>query len=195
MFSEKIKVAVLISGRGSNLKALIEASKDSDFPAVISLVISNKQDAGGLKIATENNIKTLTIDHKLFKSRQDFDNEVTRAIAQNNCQIVCLAGFMRILSQSFVDRWRSRLINIHPSLLPAFKGADAVGDALKYGVKYSGCTVHYVEKEVDSGKIIAQAVVVVEDNDNKASLAARILESEHLIYPKALKQVCIDLKK
>ena len=195
MFSEKIKVAVLISGRGSNLKALIEASKDSDFPAVISLVISNKQDAGGLKIATENNIKTLTIDHKLFKSRQDFDNEVTQAIAQNSCQIVCLAGFMRILSQSFVDRWRSRLINIHPSLLPAFKGADAVGDALKYGVKYSGCTVHYVEKEVDSGKIIAQAVVVVEDNDNKASLAARILESEHLIYPKALKQVCIDLKK
>ena len=187
---KKIKVAVLISGMGSNLNALIEACKNVEFPAEISLVISNKKDAFGLSIAKNNNIKTIFIDHKLFKNRKDFDFELSKNIAENNCELVCLAGFMRILSADFVRKWRGRLINIHPSLLPAFKGDNAVLDALNYGVKYSGCTTHYVSEEVDSGEIIDQEVVQILKSDTKSILASRILEKEHILYPRSLKIVC-----
>lgn len=190
---KKIKVAVLISGRGSNLRALVKACKNDDFPAEISLVISNKKDAAGLEFAKENNIKTAFINHKLFNNRADFDKEVSKTIEENNCQLVCLAGFMRILSSYFVNHWQGKLINIHPSLLPAFKGDKAVKDALEAGVKESGCTVHYVIEEVDAGKIIDQEKVEVKENDNIETLAARILEKEHILYPRALKKVCEEL--
>lgn len=190
---EKIKVAVLISGRGSNLKALFKACQDELFPAQIGLVISNIKDAKGLDFAKENNIATHFVDHKSFKNREEFDDQLDKIIKEHKCQIICLAGFMRVLSSKFVNEWQNRMINIHPSLLPSFKGADAVGDALNYGVKFSGCTVHYVSSEVDSGKIIAQEVVPVLQSDSKESLAARILEKEHLIYPLALKMICNNL--
>ncbi len=190
---KKIKVAVLISGRGSNLKALVEACKDKDFPAQISLVISNKEDAFGLKFAQENNITTIFINHKLFDNREDFDKEVSKEIISNDCEFICLAGFMRILSPYFTNHWRGKVINIHPSLLPSFKGGNAVQDALDYGVKYSGCTVHYVTQEVDVGEIIEQEVVGVLTNDTKETLASRILEKEHIIYPKSLKKICQNL--
>lgn len=190
----KIKVAVLISGRGSNLRALVNACKDDEFPAEISLVISNKEEALGLKFAQENNIKTAFIDHKSFNNREEFDKEVSRKIIENDCQIICLAGFMRILSSYFTQKWEGKLINIHPSLLPAFKGANAVKDALEYGAKYSGCTTHFVTKEVDSGKIIEQELVKIVENDTIDTLSARILEKEHIIYPKSLKKICLELQ-
>ncbi len=192
---EKIKVAVLISGRGSNLKALIKACQNTDFPAQISLVISNKKDAGGLRIAKENNIKTEFLDHKLFNNRENFDQELSKVINKNNCQLICLAGFMRILSPYFVKEWQGKMINIHPSLLPSFKGHNSVQDAIDYGVKYSGCTTHYVSEQVDSGKIITQEVVEVLENDTQETLASRILEKEHLTYPLALELACKELKK
>ena len=191
---KKTKVAILISGRGSNMQALIEACKVENFPAEIALVISNKENAAGLEIAQKNNIKSIFIDHKNFASRAEFDNKLTNEIEKQGCEIVCLAGFMRILSADFVRYWKGRAINIHPSLLPHFKGADAVGDALKAGVKKSGCTVHFVEQDVDSGQIIVQEEVDILPEDNRQLLAARILEKEHKIYPKALKFVCNNLK-
>jgi len=187
---KKIKIAVLISGRGSNLGAIIEASKDTSFPAEIALVISNKKDAGGLILAQENQIPTVFIDHKLFDNRAQFDQELTKVISDSGCELVCLAGFMRILSADFIRNWNNKIINIHPSLLPSFKGGNAVEDALNYGVKISGCTVHYVIEEVDSGEIIDQIAVEILENDTKESLAARILEKEHILYPRALKKVC-----
>jgi phosphoribosylglycinamide formyltransferase-1 len=192
---DKIKVAVLISGRGSNLKALINACKDKNYPAEISLVISNKQDALGLEIARSNNINSKFIDHKLFDSREGFDRELTRCVKENDCKIICLAGFMRILSSDFTQTWQGRLINVHPSLLPSFKGSSGVQDALDYGVKHSGCTVHRVNEEVDSGEILAQEVVPVMSSDTQDSLSSRILEKEHIIYPIGLKIVCEELTK
>lgn len=186
----KVKTAILISGRGSNMRALIEAAQNPSYPAEIVVVISNKKDAMGLEFAQQHHIKTAIVDHKNFKNRQEFDQEVAKIIDENNCQIVCLAGFMRLLSAWFVNRFASRLINIHPSLLPAFKGGDAVVDALNYGVKITGCTVHFVVEEMDSGPIIKQMAVTVLENDNKATLAARILEKEHIIYPQALELIC-----
>ena len=191
--AKKIKTAILISGRGSNMKALIEACRADDFPAEISVVISNKKDAAGLQFAKSNNIKTVFINHKDFSSRESFDQQVSKVVAESNCQFICLAGFMRILSPWFVNKWANRLINIHPSLLPAFKGENAVKDALNYGVKYSGCTVHFVTEQMDAGPIISQAVVKVMENDSEETLAARILEQEHLIYKQALAKVCRDL--
>jgi phosphoribosylglycinamide formyltransferase-1 len=193
--SQKIKVAVLISGRGSNMQALIEACKNSDYPAQIALVIANKADAYGLEIAQQNNIKTAFLDHKKFASRQEFDAKLSEIIEENNCDIICLAGFMRLLSEKFVNHWAGKLINIHPSLLPAFKGANAVGDALDYGVKYTGCTVHFVTQEMDSGPIIAQAVVEINEGDTKEILASRILQKEHIIYAQALKKICQNMEK
>ncbi|MDA0901905.1 MAG: phosphoribosylglycinamide formyltransferase [Proteobacteria bacterium] len=195
MTSKKIKTAILISGRGSNMQALVESCKDPKFPAEITLVISNKSDAAGLAFAKANNIKTAIVNHKDFPSREAFDQQVSAIITENNCQLVCLAGFMRILSKWFVTKWSDRLINIHPSLLPSFKGGNAVRDALEYGVKISGCTVHFVTEEMDSGPIIAQAAVAVAPNDNVESLAARILEKEHIIYSQALKSVCQNINQ
>lgn len=186
----KIKTAVLISGRGSNMQNLIEACKNPDFLAEIVLVISNKKDAKGLEIAENEGIATKFIDHKDFTSRVEFDREISKEIEKAGCQIVCLAGFMRLLSEEFCQKWHDKAINIHPSLLPEFKGADAVGDALKAGAKKTGCTVHYVRHEMDCGPIIEQAAVDVLPSDTKETLAARILEQEHRIYPLALEKVC-----
>lgn len=195
---KKIKVAILISGRGSNMKALIEACKDSDFPAQIAMVLSNKTNAEGLEFAQNNGIETAVIDHRDFLNRdnprQEFDMAVSKEIEKSGAQIICLAGFMRLLSPWFVKRWFNNLINIHPSLLPKFKGANAVADAIDAGAKESGCTTHFVREEMDSGPIIKQAKVKVLKNDTKESLAARILKEEHIIYPQSLKIICQKLQ-
>lgn len=171
------------------MRALVEACEAEDFPAQIVLIASNKKDAAGLDFARSKSIPTAFIDHKNFSSREDFDKKMSEEIEKSGAEFVCLAGFMRLLSPWFVKRWFDRLINIHPSLLPDFKGADAVGDAIKAGAKISGCTVHFVREEMDSGPIILQASVPVLTNDSKETLAARILTEEHRIYPQSLKLI------
>jgi len=186
--SAKRKVGVLISGRGSNLKSLIEACADANYPAEIVLVISNVAEAGGLAHAANAGIPTKVIPHKAFASRVTFDAAIDAALREAGVEIVCEAGFMRIHSESFVRQWEGRMINIHPSLLPAFKGTHVHEQAIAAGVKVSGCTVHFVAAEVDSGPIIAQSVVPVLDRDTPETLAARVLEEEHKLYPLALKR-------
>ncbi len=185
----KTKIAILISGRGSNMQALVKACEDESFPAQVALVLSNKSDAEGLKFASEKGIKTASVNHREFSSREDFDKKVSEEIEKSGAEFICLAGFMRLLSPWFVQRWFDKLINIHPSLLPQFKGADAVGDAIKAGAKVSGCTVHFVREEMDSGPIIMQAQVEVNQNDTKETLAAKILKEEHRIYPESVKKI------
>lgn len=186
----KIKTAILISGRGSNMRALIEAARNIDYPAEITLVISNKENAPGLEFARQNGIKTAFVNHKNFSSREDFDRQMAKIIDENDCKVICLAGFMRLLSGWFVQKYRGRLINIHPSLLPDFKGANAVEDALKAGARITGCTTHYVIEEMDAGEIILQKSIDVLNSDNIQSLSSRILEQEHIIYPESLKIIC-----
>jgi phosphoribosylglycinamide formyltransferase-1 len=186
---KKTKIAILISGRGSNMQALVQACENSDFPAEVALVLSNKSDALGLKFAQEKGIKTAVINHQEFLSREEFDKKMNAEIEKSGAEFICLAGFMRLLSRWFVERWFDRIINIHPSLLPEFKGHDAVGDAIKAGAKISGCTVHFVRTEMDEGPIIKQARVVVAPDDDKESLAMKILKEEHRIYPEALREV------
>jgi phosphoribosylglycinamide formyltransferase-1 len=196
--NKKIKIAILISGRGSNMQALVKACDSAEFPAEVVLVLSNKSDAEGLKFAEGKGFKTAIVSHKDFilapedkeKSRENFDKKVSEEVEKSGAQIICLAGFMRLLSPWFVQRWFDRLINIHPSLLPEFKGADAVGDAIKAGAKKSGCTVHFVREEMDSGPIIKQVQVKVFKDYTKETLAAKILKQEHKIYSQALKEVC-----
>jgi len=190
---KKINTAIFISGRGSNMKALIEACRNEKFPAKIVLVIANKDDASGLIFAKQNNIPTQIIPHKDFNSRMEFEQKIDLAINQYDVEIICLAGFMRVLSEWFVSKWHNKIINIHPSLLPNFKGANAVEDALKSRVKLTGCTTHFVDNQLDSGKIIMQSEVDILVDDNLESLSARILSQEHKIYPQTLKQVCEDL--
>lgn len=184
-----MKVGVLISGRGSNLKALIDACAAPDFPAEIALVISNKADAGGLEIAKAAGIATRVISHRDYDSRESFDREMTKALQSAGVEFVCSAGFMRILSDEFVETWRDRQLNIHPSLLPAFKGLNVYQRALDTGCKISGCTVHFVRAAMDEGPIVAQAAVPVLEDDTPDTLAARILVEEHKIYPLALRLV------
>ncbi|HEV2562683.1 MAG TPA: phosphoribosylglycinamide formyltransferase [Rhizomicrobium sp.] len=185
----RVRTAVLISGRGSNLKSLIDACADPAFPAQIALVISNVANAGGLDYARDAGIPFKVISHKDFSSREEFDGAIDAALREANIEIVCLAGFMRILSDWFARRWEGRVLNIHPSLLPAFKGLNVHQQALDAGVRVAGCTVHFVVPELDSGPIIAQASVPVLPGDNAESLAARILEKEHKLYPAALAMV------
>jgi phosphoribosylglycinamide formyltransferase-1 len=182
----KLRLGVLISGRGSNLQALIDATRISTFPAEIVLVISNRADAQGLMRAEDVGIPTLVIPHAKFPDRESFDDTLDAALTKAEVELVCLAGFMRLLTAGFADRWRDRLINIHPSLLPAFKGLHPHRDAIAAGVRFSGCTVHYVRPEMDSGPVIVQAVVPVEDGDDEATLAGRILTAEHAAYPLAV---------
>ena len=186
---KKLKVGVLISGRGSNLHALIGACAQDDFPAEIMLVISNIAGAGGLEHAAAAGIPTIVIPHGDFPGREAFDNEMDAELKKAGIEFVCLAGFMRLLSTSFVKEWEGRIINIHPSLLPMFKGLNVHQQALDAGVRLTGCTVHYVVPELDAGPPIAQAAVPVEPHDNAETLAARVLEAEHRIYPEALKMV------
>ncbi len=184
------RVAVLISGRGSNMAALIEAAKDKNYPAEIALVLSNRPDAGGLAIAQAAGIATEVVDHTAFgKDRAAFDARVQAALEKHRIDIVCLAGFMRLLTPAFVAQWPQRMLNIHPSLLPAFKGLDTHKRALEAGAKVHGATVHFVAAELDSGPIIVQGAVAVRDGDTEAALAARVLKVEHRIYPLALKLV------
>jgi phosphoribosylglycinamide formyltransferase 1 len=187
--THKKRTAVLISGRGSNLAALIEASRDPFYPAEIALVISNVETAEGLKVAAAAGVQTRTISHKSFASREDFDGAIDAALTEANIDIICEAGFMRIHSDGFVRKWQGRLLNIHPSLLPAFKGIRVQQQALDAGVRISGCTVHFVVPELDSGPIIAQAAVPVFPGDTVETLQNRILAEEHKLYPAALKQV------
>lgn len=185
----KTPVAVLISGSGTNLQALIDACASKDYPACIALVISNNAQAKGLTRAQDAGIPTQVIAHKDFFDRETFDAALNAALSKSGVQYVCLAGFMRLLTPGFVKRWEGRMINIHPSLLPAFKGTYTHRDALKAGVKIHGCTVHYVVPEVDSGPPIIQAAVPVLPDDTEESLAARVLKAEHKIYPYALKML------
>jgi phosphoribosylglycinamide formyltransferase-1 len=188
------RVAVLISGRGSNMAALIEAAKNPAYPAEIVLVLSNIPDAGGLQTAKAAGIETAVIDHKQFGKdgkldRAAFEDAMQNTLDRHNIEIVCLAGFMRILTAGFVERWRGRMINIHPALLPAFKGLDTHKRALEAKVAQHGATVHFVVPEMDSGPIILQGAVEVRPDDTEAALAARVLAVEHRIYPEALKML------
>ena len=185
----KKRVGVLISGRGSNLVSLIEAARAPDYPAEIVLVLSNKADALGLVRAAEAGIETRVISHKGFASREAFDACVTDALSRARVDLVCNAGFMRLHSAAFVREWRGRQLNIHPSLLPAFRGLHPQAQALQAGVRLAGATVHFVSEEMDAGPIIAQGAVPVLPEDTEESLSARILAMEHRLYPLALKLV------
>jgi phosphoribosylglycinamide formyltransferase-1 len=179
----KLKVGVLISGRGSNMAALIEAAKASDYPAEIACVISNVADAGGVATAKAAGIATAALPHRGFPDRETFDRAVSAELDKHGVELVVLAGFMRIFSPWFPQHWAGRIINIHPSLLPAFKGTHVQQQALDAGVRLSGCTVHFVIPDLDSGPIIAQAAVPVLTGDTADTLAARILRQEHRLYP------------
>jgi phosphoribosylglycinamide formyltransferase 1 len=184
------RVAVLISGRGSNMAALIEAAKDKKYPAEIVLVISNRPGAGGLLVAQAASIATVVVDHTQFgKDRTDFERAVQALLEKHRVDLICLAGFMRLFTPDFVSKWHLRILNIHPALLPAFKGLDTHRRALQAHAKIHGATVHFVVPEMDSGPIIAQGAISVRPIDSEDTLAMRVLEVEHRIYPLALKLV------
>jgi phosphoribosylglycinamide formyltransferase-1 len=186
----KRRVAILISGRGSNMAALIAAAQAKDFPAEIVLVISNRSDAGGLQKADASGIPTVSIESKPFGGdRAAFEAVLQAALDQHRVELICLGGFMRLFTAEFVQRWYGRMLNIHPSLLPSFPGLDPQGQALRAGVKISGATVHFVIPETDAGPILMQGAVAVHDEDTADTLASRILEIEHRIYPDALRLV------
>jgi phosphoribosylglycinamide formyltransferase 1 len=186
----KKRVAILISGRGSNMVALIEAAKANDYPAEIALVVSNRPGAAGLDRARASGIPAAVVDHTLFGSdRLAFERALDQQLSEHGIDLVCLAGFMRLLTPWFVNRWSGRMLNIHPSLLPQFKGLHTHRRALEAGVKRHGATVHFVVPEMDAGPIIAQDSVAVHEGDTEQTLAARVLDLEHQIYPRALRAV------
>lgn len=187
--SGRKRVGVLISGRGSNLQALIDAAKEPDYPAEIALVISNVAGVQGLARAEAADIPTRVVNHKDFASRPDFETVLEAALHEADVELLCNAGFMRILTEGFVTRWLNRHLNIHPSLLPAFKGLNTHARVLESGAKISGCTVHFVRAAMDDGPIVAQAAVPVEPGDIEETLAARVLGAEHRLYPHALRLV------
>ncbi|HEY1244177.1 MAG TPA: phosphoribosylglycinamide formyltransferase [Hyphomicrobiaceae bacterium] len=184
--SNKRRVGILISGRGSNMMALVAAARAADYPAEVAVVISSAPDAAGLAWAKAQGLPARAIDHRAFPGREAFDAAVHAALADAGVELVALAGFMRIQSAGFVAQWQGRQLNIHPSLLPLFKGLHPHRQALDAGVKVSGCTVHFVTNDTDSGPIVAQAAVPVLDGDTPESLAARVLAAEHRLYPHAL---------
>lgn len=186
----KKRVAVLISGRGSNMMALIEAAKAKDYPAQIVLVLSNLPDAAGLARAQQAGIATVVIDHRAFgEHREAFERALDDELRRHGADLVCLAGFMRLLTSWFIGRWRGRLLNIHPALLPQFKGLHTHRRALEAGVEQHGATVHFVVEETDAGPVIAQQSVPVRQGDTEETLAARVLQVEHRLYPEALRMV------
>jgi phosphoribosylglycinamide formyltransferase 1 len=188
----KKRVAVLISGRGSNMAALIEAAREPSYPAAIVLVVSNRADAAGLRHARSEGIATAVVDHSAFGGdREAFERALQRELAEHRIDLVCLAGFMRLLTPWFVRRWQGRLLNIHPSLLPAFKGLNTHRRALAAGAAYHGATVHFVVAEMDSGPIIVQERLSILDTDDAETLAQRVLAIEHRIYPQALARVAL----
>lgn len=185
----KLKVGILISGRGSNMAALIKAAQDPTFPAEVRCVLSNRPDAGGLDFARDRGVPAVPLDHKAYASKAEFEAAVTESLLAHGVDFVCLAGFMRIVSPAFIERWHNRLINIHPSLLPSYKGLHTHERALADGVKLTGCTVHFVRAEMDVGPIVAQAAVPVLAGDTPDSLAARVLTAEHRLYPLAVRLI------
>jgi phosphoribosylglycinamide formyltransferase-1 len=185
----KLKLGVLISGRGSNLQALIDACAAADYPAEIVLVVSNRPGAQGLERARAADIPTRVIEHTAYNNRESFDRDVDAALRDAGVELICLAGFMRLLSAWLVEQWPDRVVNIHPSLLPAFKGTDSHAQALAAGVEVSGCSVHFVVPEMDAGPIIVQAEVPVLPGDDEDSLAARVLTAEHQCYPRAVRLI------
>jgi phosphoribosylglycinamide formyltransferase 1 len=180
------RLAVLISGRGSNMMALVAAARAPDYPADVVAIVSSRPEAAGLAWARAEGLPATLIDPKAYASREAFDGAVDRVLTEADVELVALAGFMRIQSPQFVRKWQARQLNIHPSLLPAFKGLNPQAQALEAGVKISGCTVHFVTEELDGGPIIAQTAVPVCEGDTAPSLAARILRAEHTLYPQAL---------
>lgn len=181
------KAGVLVSGRGSNLQAVLDRIADGYLPLEIGVVISDKADAYALERAANVGIKTVVVARKECASKEEFEDKIHAALVEAGCELVVLAGFMRILSGNFVSKWHNKIINIHPALLPSFPGLDGQGQALEYGVKFTGCTVHFVDEGTDTGPIILQKVVPVLDDDTHDTLAARILEQEHKAMPEALK--------
>lgn len=184
---KKVRLAVLISGNGTNLQAIIDACENNFLPATVELVISNNKDAYGLERARNSAIDCEVIDHRKFSGREDFDREINSVLEKKEIEFVCLAGFMRLLTGFFVDKWEKRIVNIHPSLLPSFKGVNAQKQALDYGVKITGCTVHFVNKDMDGGSVIMQKAVEIHDGDDEKSLSERILEQENKCYTEALR--------
>lgn len=180
-------IAVLVSGSGSNLQAIIDATVRGEIPGRIGLVLSNTPDAYGLERARRHGIPTVVVDHKAFATREEFDARLVEVLKENRVELVCLAGFMRVLTALFIRSFPHRILNIHPALLPAFPGTHAPRQALNYGSRFSGCTVHFIDEGIDTGPVIAQAVVPVFDDDTEETLAARILVQEHKIYPMAIR--------
>ncbi len=183
----KLKVAIFISGRGSNMRSIMEACAQEDYPAEICLVLSNRPNAGGIDLAKDAGIPTEIVDHKDFETREDFEDEISERLENYEIDLIVLAGFMRILTASFVEKWPDQMINIHPSLLPDYKGLDTHARAIADGKTEGGCTVHFVTPDLDSGPNILQRRVPIHDNDTPETLAKRVLVQEHEIYPEAIK--------
>ena len=186
---KNFKLAILVSGRGSNLQAIIDKIENSYLSADIALVLSNVKNAFALKRGKKHGLETIFLDPKTFQSREDYENEMIEILQSKSIDLICLAGFMRILSKKFIRAFPKKIINIHPSLLPAFPGLNVQKKALEHGTKFSGCTVHFVNEEVDGGPIILQSTVPILDEDDTESLSKRILEQEHIIYPEAIRLI------
>jgi phosphoribosylglycinamide formyltransferase-1 len=180
-------IAVLVSGSGSNLQAIIDASERGEIPCRVGVVVSNKADAYGLVRARNHGIPTDVVDHRAFESREAFDARLVEVIRASGAELVCLAGFMRVVTPVFLRAFPHRILNIHPALLPSFPGTHGARQAVQYGVRFSGCTVHFLDEGVDTGPVIVQAVVPVYEDDTEETLAARILKEEHRIYPMAIR--------
>ncbi len=191
---DKLKLAIFISGRGSNMRSIMRACEDENFPAQIELVLSNRPDAKGLDFAKKNNIPTEIVDHKQYDTRENFEDEILNRLKKYDIDLIVLAGFMRILTPHFVEKYPNNIINIHPSLLPDYKGLNTHERAIKDGKKEAGCTVHFVVPDLDSGPIIAQKRVPILENDTPDMLSKRVLDQEHLIYPEAIKLIASKIK-
>lgn len=189
MSEKKLKLGVLVSGSGTNLQAIIDACESGKILAEVKVVVSNKPNVFALERAKRHKIPNYVVDHKLYEKREDFEREVIKILKQYEVELVCLAGFMRVLTPFFLKAFPQRVINIHPAILPSFAGINAQKQAIDYGVKFSGCTVHFVDEGVDTGPIILQSVVPVYDDDTEESLRERILKEEHRIYPMAIKLI------
>jgi len=182
-----VNIAVLCSGSGTNFQAVIDAVKSGYIPAKIALVVSDNKEAFALERASRAGIETLVLNKKDFKTREDFDRKIVKNLREKNVELVVLAGFMRLMSRYFIKEYRNRIMNIHPALLPSFKGTHGIKDALEYGVKVTGPTVHFVDEELDHGAIILQRAVEVKDDDTEEALLERVHKEEHKIYPEAIK--------
>ena len=192
MKSEKFKLAIFVSGNGSNLQAIIDSIENDYLAAEISLVLSNVKDAYGLERGKNHGLEVVFLDPKTFPNRANYEQKIIDLLLSKSIDLICLAGFMQILEKKFIEAFSGKIINIHPSLLPAFPGLNVQKKALEHGAKFSGCTVHFVNEEIDGGAIILQSVVPIHDEDDIESLSKRILEQEHIIYPEAIRLIIED---